>query len=274
MEVRRPSLLSQSSLQDYLDCPRRFQLRYLQRLRYPAIESEPALENELRQREGNYFHRLVQQYWLGLPPEDLRRHANSEDLRAWWTSFVAADFGIETHTKYAELSLSAGLGPFRLVAKYDLVAVLPGERVLIFDWKTSRKLPSRDWLAQRQQTRVYRALMAVAGAHLDPAHKLEPKQIELVYWFPEFPQNSIRFPYDSGQARRDWDDLTALAREISSATDFPKTEDVRACRFCFYRSHCERGTDAGNVLEAEVEAEADAQESFDVDFEQVGEIAF
>ena len=34
--------LSQSSLQDYVDCARRFQLRYLDRLSYPAIESEPA----------------------------------------------------------------------------------------------------------------------------------------------------------------------------------------------------------------------------------------
>ena len=33
---------SQSSLQDYMDCPRRFQLRYLDRLIYPAAESEPA----------------------------------------------------------------------------------------------------------------------------------------------------------------------------------------------------------------------------------------
>ena len=29
---------SQSSLQDYADCPRRFQLRYLDKLIYPAIE--------------------------------------------------------------------------------------------------------------------------------------------------------------------------------------------------------------------------------------------
>ena len=37
---------SQSSLQDYVDCRRRFQLRYLQNLAWPALQSEPALENE------------------------------------------------------------------------------------------------------------------------------------------------------------------------------------------------------------------------------------
>ena len=70
--------LSQSSLQDYNDCPRRFELRYLQRLAYPAIETEPALENEKHQREGEYFHRLVQQYFIGIPAEQVAKTANTD----------------------------------------------------------------------------------------------------------------------------------------------------------------------------------------------------
>ena len=65
--------LSQSSLQDYNDCPRRFELRYLQHLAYPAIETEPALENEKHQREGENFHRLVQQYFIGIPEKQLAK---------------------------------------------------------------------------------------------------------------------------------------------------------------------------------------------------------
>jgi hypothetical protein len=57
-----PATLCQSSLQGYVDCPRRFDLRYVQRLSYPAMESEPALENEKHQQEGEYFHRLAQQH--------------------------------------------------------------------------------------------------------------------------------------------------------------------------------------------------------------------
>ncbi len=62
---------SQSSLQDYADCPRRFQLRYLDKLIYPAAETEPALENEKHLQEGQNFHRLAQQYLLGIPTEKL-----------------------------------------------------------------------------------------------------------------------------------------------------------------------------------------------------------
>ena len=81
---------SQSSLQDYADCPRRFQLRYLNRLLYPAAESEPALENERHQQEGQYFHRLAQQYLLGIPAEKLARLANTPNLHRWWENFVNA----------------------------------------------------------------------------------------------------------------------------------------------------------------------------------------
>jgi hypothetical protein len=272
MAIKLPPVLSQSSLQDYVDCPRRFELRYLQQLQYPAIEAEPALENEKRRQEGAYFHRLAQQYWLGLPAPELTPHANSGDLRAWWMSFLATDFLLGDHSRHAEVSLSARLGQFRLVAKYDLVAVLRGKQVLIFDWKTARILPKKEWLARRQQTRVYRALMAAAGAGLDPSYTLEPEQIELVYWFPGFPHDSVRLPYDSQQAARDWEDLTTLSIEIAEAKSFAKTDDLRACRFCLYRSHCDRGTRAGDI--SEFDADSAAEDPIEFDYDQVGEIAF
>ena len=82
--------LSQSSLQDYHDCPRRFELRYLQRLAYPAIETEPALENEKHQQEGEYFHRLVQQHLIGIPKEQIGKLANTDNLQRWWENYLNA----------------------------------------------------------------------------------------------------------------------------------------------------------------------------------------
>src|SRR5512140_2479670 len=64
---------SQSCLQDYSDCPRRFQLRYIEKLAWPAIEVEPILESERRQQAGQQFHRMVQQHLIGLPMEKLNR---------------------------------------------------------------------------------------------------------------------------------------------------------------------------------------------------------
>lgn len=268
--------LSQSSLQDYQDCPRRFELRYLQRLAYPAIETEPALENEKHQREGEYFHRLAQQYLIGIPAEQVGRLANTENLQRWWGNFLdfrsLGDFG----SLYPEITLSAPLGKFRLVAKYDLIAI-EKDRAVIFDWKTYRRRPKNEWLHVRWQTRVYRALLAQAGAHLNGGSPFAPEQIEMVYWFADFPAEPANFPYKADQFKRDWDALTKIAEEISHAstslsTNFPKTDEVSKCSYCPYRSYCNRGVRAGDAADAELETEA--EELFDVNFEQIGEIAF
>src|SRR5687767_10084758 len=127
--------LSQSSLQDYVDCARRFQLRYLERLSYPAVEAEPALENEQHQQEGEYFHRLVQQHLIGIPSEQVAKLANTMNLQRWWDNWKEFRNLEEFGSLYPEITLSAPLGNFRLLAKYDLIAVKDG-KAIIYDWKT------------------------------------------------------------------------------------------------------------------------------------------
>lgn len=266
--------LSQSSLQDYVDCARRFQLRYLERLSYPAVESEPALENEKHLQEGEYFHRLVQQYLIGIPSEQIAKLANTVNLQRWWENFLAdkdlrglRDLG----GLYPEATLSAPLGNYRLVAKYDLLAIQNG-KAIIYDWKTYRKRPRSEWLSARMQTRVYRALLVHAGAHLNNGQPFPPEQVEMIYWFAEYPDDPARFTYTSAQHKRDWDSLVKLADEIASASSYPLTDDRTKCLYCPYRSYCNRGVQAGDVEQAE--AETEAEELFDVNFEQIGEIAF
>lgn len=274
--------LSQSSLQDYHDCPRRFELRYLQRLAYPAIETEPALENEKHQQEGEYFHRLVQQHLIGISAEQIGKLANTDNLQRWWENYLnAADLGGlgDLRDLYPEVALSAPLGKFRLVAKYDLIAV-DKNKVTIYDWKTYRKRPKNEWLHVRWQTRVYRALLVQAGAYLNNGKPFEPEQIEMIYWFADFPAEPARFVYKTDQYKRDWDSLTRLSEEITSAssgsttltTGFPLTDDVSKCNYCPYRSYCNRGVRAGDAADSELETEA--EELFDINFEQIGEIEF
>jgi hypothetical protein len=268
------TLLSQSSLQDYVDCSLRFKLRYLERLSYPAMESEPALENEQHQEEGEYFHRLIQQYLIGIPKEQITRLAHSENLQKWWANFLADPLlqDVQRGTGlFTESNLSAPLGRHRLLAKYDLIVVKDG-KATIFDWKTYRKRPRNEWLATRAQTRVYRSLLVRAGAHLNQGQAFTPEQVEMIYWFADFPGEHARFVYNSAQYQRDWDWLTKLSEEIDSASSFPPTEDRQKCVFCTYRSYCERGIRAGAW--ADVEAESTADELFDVNFEQIGEISF
>ncbi len=266
---------SQSSLQDYADCPRRFQLRYLDQLKWPGVETEPALENEKRQLEGQVFHRLVQQHLVGIPAERLGKLANTPDLSRWWENYLGdanlqslKDFG----NLYPELSLSAPVSGTRLMAKFDLVAVNPDGKALIYDWKTYQKRTRDEWLAARWQTRVYRSLLVQAGSHLNGGRPILPEKVEMVYWFANYPDDPARFVYTSAQFKRDWSAITRIVDEIAASGEFPMTEDDSRCRFCPYRSYCDRGVAAGDL--GDIEAEAEPDEVFDINFEQIGEIEF
>lgn len=258
MEFPALFTFSQSSLQDYADCARRFQLRYLDRLAWPAIETEPTLENERRQQAGQLFHRMAQQALIGIPLEKLAKLASGPELGKWWQNFSAdyPDF-VRAEKLYPELTLSAPLGGYRLTAKFDLVAVNES-KAIIYDWKTSHKRPRNESLSVRWQTRVYRWLLAEAGKHLNNGQPFAPENIEMVYWFAEFPDQPARFAYNAGQFERDRADLEKIIAEISAASDYPKVDEARAdktCRFCAYRSYCARGDVAGDWRDAEFEAE-------------------
>ena len=264
-------VLSQSAIQDYADCPRRFKLRYLDRLSYPAMESEPALENERNVEEGALFHRLVQQAFLGLDRETLGALAGTPNLARWWQNFVEQGPSLDGYTIYPEYSLSAPLGSFRLTAKYDLVALRDGQ-ALIYDWKTSRHKSRKDRLAARWQTRVYPALLSHSGGFLIGAENIPPETIQMIYWFSEYPGDQAVFTYSAGQFQRDWDALLSLAEEILAAEDFVKADDLAMCKYCTYRSYCDRGV--GASLESERGADGDLEILRNIDFEQIGEIAF
>ncbi len=267
-----PFTFSQSSLQDYFDCPRRFELRYIEKLDWPAEEAEPALENERRMADGNFFHRLAQQFLLGLPANKLARLATSPDLSRWWNNFAQtfsspSDLG----SLHPEIVLSAPIGNHHLLAKFDLIAVRDGQAA-IYDWKTYHKRPKDEWMAIRMQTRVYRYLLARAGAHLNGGSSLSPASIQMIYWYADYPSEPATFRYDEAQFKRDEAAIEKLVGEIEALEKFELTNDEGKCRYCPYRSYCNRGKTAGDWREAE--AESEAYESFEINFEQIAEIAF
>jgi CRISPR/Cas system-associated exonuclease Cas4 (RecB family) len=267
---------SQGSLQDYVDCPRRFQLRYVQRVAWPALEAMPVLEHERYLEQGAAFHRLVHQHLMGLPSERLSRMVDDDDLRRWWRSYLESAPVDLPSAQYPEVLLSAPVRRCRLVAKYDLIAVDAGERAVIVDWKTSRRRPERERLLERLQTKVYPYLLVRAGAHLNDGQPLQPEQVEMVYWFANAPADPENFTYDAARYRADEERLTNLIEEILSLGEEPwhLTPQERHCRFCRYRSLCQRGVTAGPFDEAEEDLEPGDDLDFDLDFDQIAEIVY
>ena len=72
--------------------------------------------------------------------------------------------------------------------------------------------------------------------------------------------------------RADEAQLRELIEEIDRAQSFPLTENERRCRYCTYRSLCERGG-AGQVDLLDVDDELE-EEDFELDFDQIVEIEF
>jgi CRISPR/Cas system-associated exonuclease Cas4 (RecB family) len=263
-------IFSQSSLQDFSDCPRRFQLRFIDQLQWPAIETEPALENERHQLEGQLFHRLVQQHLIGLPVEKLTRMVNTPNLSRWWENYINYQFNLDGYSLHTELTLLAPVKSYRLMAKYDLVAVKPNQSTAIYDWKTYHKRPRDEWMAARLQTRVYRAMLVKAGSHLNEKVPIPPEQIEMIYWYSDHPSEPARFPYTSTQYTRDWENLAGLIEEIANHGHFQKTDDEKKCAYCPYRSFCNRGDKAGMSEDLDEDASAETE----ISLEQIAEIEY
>ncbi len=264
--------LSQRALEDYTACPRRFYLRYLRHLHWPT----PPQDEEahlVRMRRGARFHRLVQRHLLGLPADLLRREAESDpDLARWWRAYLRqAPPEVAEGRRYVEQLLTVPFDGLHLVARYDLILIAEGS-ALIVDWKTAARAADLAELRRRWQTRLYRYLLARAGAALNGGQPIPPERITLLYWYAAVPAER-RLPYSRADFEQDEADLHRLVAELTAAGDeaaFPPTDDASRCRFCPYRSYC-FGTAPQSAQGVGEEDEGDWEAW---DFDQIAEIAY
>lgn len=286
---------SQSSLQDFLDCRRRFLLRWIKQVSWPAIETEPVVESEHRLQLGARFHKIIQQYLMGIPADRITEmlHSTSnpdKELIAGWENFLhetSEGGGLEDISSpgvqlLVELNLTAPLktiaeNEFRLTAKYDLVAIhlentSSLNRFQIYDWKTTRQQASskvhpssrRHRLGKRMQTIVYPYLLVQAASYLNHGVPIQPNQIEMTYWFTGTGdqtgfRSSERFSYTAQQFRADEALIAQIVDTVQrlDELDFYLTDNTKRCIFCIYRSLCNRGAQAGNLFGEEDKSETD-----------------
>lgn len=268
---------SQANLQDYVDCPRRFQLRYVQGQQWPAMVTEPQSEYETFKRRGAQFHRLVERHQLGLPAAEIAPGPDDLLLSAWWDAYLGFEkLHMLPGARFPELHLSAELFGARAMAVLDLVVVEPGARVTIFDWKTHWHVLRRDWLASCMQTVLYLYLAVAAGPGMW-GDWLEPEMISMIYWFPAEPDSPVTFTCSRQQHQEHGARLERLLQEIrgrAAERVWPLTAEVRRCEHCQFRSRCGRGTVAGAFDEFEGGEDLWDAVGGVLDFEDVGEVGF
>jgi len=258
---------SQGSLQDFVDCRRRFQLRAIWGLSWPAVQSEPVEDNERMMRLGVAFHKMVHQHQVGINVERLDMLAMDDPLSLWWQNYknmFSVDRGLENFSgikklkaKYPEITLTTALGDYR--------------------WKTSKSPPRRKWLEDRLQTRVYLYLLKVVSERINGGIGLAAEDLEMAYWFSAHPSKVERFDYSADKFESDKSYLYNLVEIITNldAGSFPMTSEKRNCRYCVYRSLCDRGLKAGRLDEGEDEdLDNGAPVELEIDLDQIAEIEF
>jgi hypothetical protein len=243
---------SQHSLADFNTCQWRFLLRHVEHVAWPAAEMQDQVAADRRQEQGVAFHLRAMQYFSGLPVDQLIGSSADVELEAWWQDFLSIEqklpYRVEGGSGWRlmpELQLNARLGRHRVTGKFDLLAALPGDAYQVYDWKSGARAPARDVLEGHPQTRLYNWLVTEAGGHALGLEQggLDPGLVSMTYWYAGQPGTWIRFDYSAAQFQADAEQLSALLDYIASLPEdgFRKTEDTRACRFCLYRSYCERG---------------------------------
>lgn len=278
-------MFSQSSLNDWETCPRRFAYKYLQRLSYPAPDTDSQLELEQHLERGDQFHHMIHQHLSGVPAEflttladDITNRTDDPTLADWWRDYLTYGLQDVPAQRHAETVLTVPLAGDRLIAKFDLLAFSVGEYALIVDWKTNTNPVPRNLLERRLQTRVYRYVLTEAGAHYNGGQPLQPEQVIMRYWFANDPTGDYTFRYSRDQYKADKVYLSNLITSAANATEYPKVPESareQVCRFCLYRTRCWNDVRAVAFADYDDDPQSDLDDtSFDIDFDQIGEIEF
>lgn len=256
MESWKERHFSQSALGTYQVCPLRFRYRYVENLYWSTLWGSSPEERSGVER-GQAFHLLARRYYSGLVPAIWPDEVDPPELAfllRLLQGFLPYEPEKGAYYPEHELRLSRPAGGLRLMAKYDLLLVDKNGLATIYDWKTERRFPRRDYLLNHIQTKVYRYMLVAAGGSYSPRGRFLPEEVTLVYWNPGYPERWERFEYTTDQFRRDEQILQQLIARIlqTPSEGFLATPDQRVCRHCEYSPVC-HGKKPESLVRAEEE---------------------
>lgn len=228
---------TQSKLQDFMDCPRRFQLKYLEGQRWPAPVTIPQEKFEAAMQRGQRIHQMIERHQSGVSLPILKKSIVGDDnLERWLSRYEQLYHDLSIFdTSMTETVLSMNLNGYQILAKFDWLGVRDS-RLVAIDWKTG-KLPSAEQLKRRMQTVVYLLVLYRAGGAL--FNRMIDEFI-LRYVSLETREERI-FTVTAASVAEFEQQILSVIEGINSSS-FNKVESERPCLYCVYRGLCGRGT--------------------------------
>jgi hypothetical protein len=269
-------LFSANNLQDFLDCPRRFELKYILKQNWPGVISLPVQEMEYKIQIGSSFHKVAHQYLSGIPAADLNKSIDDSDVKNWFATYLEFIGPYLNHLYFSEFAVTTPFGGSHLIAVFDFISFQNNKNIFIGDWKTTSHRPKKEVYSQSIQSVLYSFIAFETRSHIFPgSDHLNQEDFSLKYFFPAFPEETITLEFNSSTLATNQAILLGLIREISNKEpgSFEKTTNEKRCAYCQYRSLCERGIQAGKLDNEEVKPEIDTVLE-NLDFDQIEEIPF
>ena len=161
--------------------------------------------------------------------------------------------------RYPEITLSAPLGEHRLIAKFDLIAIEPGGAGRDRGLEDLGQAPQAGLADPAAPDARYRDPLVRAAWPWNHGQPLRPEQIEMIYWFANFPDEPERLRYDATQFEADGRYLMEMAAKITQREDevFPLTDDLRRCLFCVVPLAVPPRVEAGDLDAADTDTATD-----------------
>lgn len=230
---------TQQSLSTFEACTRKFRLKYIHRLHFPASHEADSIQ---QLRRGNDFHLMAYRYFMGIPT-GAEWIAKEDAFCRSWMERLQARFVLQPSRRYLPEYRLRITQPYPLEANIDLVEWNEDEMV-VWDWKTGMQGRGGGVQASRLlsgwQTVVYMYMIKELSLRLT-GREWECSKIHMHYWSPETGRDIAVLEYSDALHESFQKRLLQKIDEIlhHNALLFDRAVVEKSCRYCEYKKLCD-----------------------------------